>query len=326
MKIAVLGAGAWGSALAAHSARCGHETFLWARDGSVAAEIEARRRHPRRLSEFIFPDGVRAGSALSQAGEAEILVLAVPSSSLRALLASIPFSPSGAILLSAIKGFEVDSGKRVSEVVSERFPSAPFAVLSGPTFADGVMRGDPTAAVVASGSEAARGSIQRALSSPTFRLYESDDVLGVELFAGLKNVIAIAAGIVSGVGYGHNTVAALMTRGLAEISRLMLARGGREKTLLGLAGVGDLVLTCTGAQSRNRRLGEEIGRGRPAAEALSELEEVAEGSLACLAAARLAAESAVEMPIADAVRRVLYEESAPREAIRALMTRQLRAE
>jgi glycerol-3-phosphate dehydrogenase (NAD(P)+) len=263
---------------------------------------------------------------LAEAGNSDVLVLAVPSSSLRALLASLPFSPAGAILVSAIKGFEVESGKRVSQVVSERFPSVPFAVLSGPTFAEGVMRGDPTAAVVASGSPETSRLIQLSLSSPTFRLYQSDDVTGVELFAGLKNVIAIAAGIVSGLGYGHNTLAALLTRGLAEISRLMLARGGREKTLLGLAGVGDLVLTCTGAQSRNRRLGEEIGRGRHPAAAMAGLDEVAEGTLACLAAARLAAESSVEMPIAEAVRRVLYDNLAPGEAIHALMTRHLRAE
>lgn len=325
MRVAILGAGSWGSALASHSVRCGHETFLWARDASVAEEIERSGRHPRRLEGYAFPAGLRAGGDLSLAAGADLLVLAVPSSSVAALLDALPFSPSGAVV-SAIKGFEVATGRRVSELVSKRFPEAPFAVLSGPTFAEGVMRGDPTAAVIASASEETSGSIQRALSSPTFRLYQSDDVVGIELFAGLKNVIAIAAGIVSGLGYGHNTLAALLTRGLAEISRLMLARGGREKTVLGLAGVGDLVLTCTGAQSRNRRLGEEIGKGRPPASAMEGLEEVAEGAFACLAAARFAAESAVEMPIADAVRRVLHENLKPRDAIHALMTRNLRAE
>src|SRR5258706_7833043 len=188
------------------------------------------------------------------------------------------------------------------------------------------MREDPTAAVVASSSEESSRAIQLSLSSPTFRLYQSDDVVGVELFAGLKNVIAIAAGIVSGLGYGHNTLAAVLTGGLAEISRLPLVGGGREKTLLGLAGVGDLVLTCTGAQSRNRRLGEEIGKGLPPAAALAQLHEVAEGTLACRAAARFAAESAVEMPISEAVRRVVYEDLRPREAIQARITRQLPAE
>jgi glycerol-3-phosphate dehydrogenase (NAD(P)+) len=230
------------------------------------------------------------------------------------------------IWVSAVKGFEIETGRTISRVLAERVSAERIAVVSGPTFADEVMRGDPTAAVVASERAETAQFVQQALSSPVFRLYGSEDVVGVELCGGLKNVIAIASGIVSGLGLGHNTIAALMTRGLAEILRLVLARGGREKTLLGLAGAGDLMLTCTGSQSRNRRVGEEIGRGTPATEAIAKTPEVAEGTRACVAAVAMAAASRVEMPIAAAVREVLYEGVAPRDAIRALMTRDLRAE
>jgi glycerol-3-phosphate dehydrogenase (NAD(P)+) len=233
---------------------------------------------------------------------------------------------AGARYLSAIKGFETETGRRVSQLVADRRPGRPFAVLSGPTFADGVVRGDPTAAVVASADAATASAIQRELSSGTFRLYQSDDVAGVELAGGLKNVVAIAAGIVAGLGFGPNTTAALMTRGLAEISRLVLALGGREKTLSGLAGVGDLMLTCTSAQSRNRSVGERIGRGQTLADAAAAVGETAEVTRACLAASRMAAACGVEMPINDAVRRVLYEGLAPRLAVHELMTRDLRSE
>ena len=326
MKVSVIGAGSWGSALAIHAGRSGNETLLWGRDPAIAESIEARRRHPRRHRDAELPARLRATADPLSAARADLVILAVPSSALSETLEALaPAVPRGSFL-SAIKGFEIESGRRVSQIVRERFPGNPFAVLSGPTFADGVVRGDPTAAVVASSDPAVAERVQRDLSSPTFRLYQSDDVVGVELAGGAKNVVAIAAGIVAGLGLGANTVAALMTRGLAEITRLVLAEGGRERTLAGLAGVGDLMLTCTGPQSRNRQVGERIGRGEAPGAAMAAMAEVAEGTRACLAVARLAARSGVEMPINDAVRRVLHEGLDPRAAIAELMTRGLRAE
>ncbi len=326
MKIAVIGAGAWGTALAIHAARQGSETLLWARDPRIADAVAAGRRHPKRHSEIDLPPSLVATSDLTRAGGVDLILLAVPSSALSETVAALPGLSESTRFVSAIKGFEIETGRRVSEVVRARFPRNPFAVLSGPTFADGVVRRDPTAAVVASGDRATAAEVQRELSSPTFRLYQSDDVAGVELAGGLKNVVAIAAGVVTGLGLGANTIAALVTRGLAEMTRLVLARGGRERTLAGLAGVGDLMLTCTGSESRNRRVGEQIGRGEAPERAMALVTGVAEGTRACLAAAKLAAESRVEMPINDAVRRVLYEGLPPRVAIAELMTRDLGAE
>ncbi len=326
MKIAVVGAGAWGTALAIHSARSGNDTVLCARDPAVAVSIDRDRRHPSRHPGAVFPPGLRARADLDAVRNAGLVVLAVPSPALPAVLAALAAVGGRPALVSAVKGFEIETGRRVSELAAERLPGRPFAVLSGPTFADGIVRGDPTAAVVASTDAGFAAEIQRALSSELFRLYDSDDVAGVELAGGVKNVVAIAAGIVSGLGLGANTTAALMTRGLAEITRLVLARGGRAKTLAGLAGVGDLMLTCTGPQSRNRRVGERIGQGAAPAEAIASVPETAEGTRACLAAAKMAEASGIEMPINDAVRRVLYEGLSPRSAIRELMTRDLRSE
>lgn len=326
MKVAVFGAGSWGTALAIHAARAGNETLLWARDPAVAAAIERKRRHPTRHSATEIPPAVRAVSDAAEAREAGLLVLAVPSPAVSPVLEEAARAGGDAPILSAIKGFEIETGRRVSEIVAARFPGRVFAVLSGPTFADGVVRGNPTAAVVASADGAAAAAIQRALSSESFRLYQSEDVAGVELAGGLKNVVAIAAGIVAGLGLGPNTTAALMTRGLAEMSRLVLARGGKARTLAGLAGVGDLMLTCTGPQSRNRSVGERIGRGETPRAAIAAVRETAEGIRACVAAARMAEASGIEMPINDAVRRVLYEGLPPRAAIHELMTRELRSE
>lgn len=326
MKVSVVGAGAWGSALAIHAVRCGCETRLWARDPAVAESIARERVHPRRHSHVRLPKELQATSDPRGVTDADLLVLAVPSSAVAETLRALgPVAPR-ACFLSAIKGFEIETGRRVSEIVCEEFPGNSFAVLSGPTFADGVVRGDPTAAVIASADRAAAERLQRALSSALFRLYASDDVAGVELAGGVKNVVAIAAGIVSGLGLGPNTSAALVTRGLAEITRLVLALGGRERTLSGLAGVGDLMLTCNGAQSRNRQVGERIGKGERAEEAIAAVGQTAEGVRACVAAARMAAAAGIEMPINDAVRRVLHEGLPPRDAIAELMGRDLRAE
>ncbi|MEP6994903.1 MAG: NAD(P)H-dependent glycerol-3-phosphate dehydrogenase, partial [Acidobacteriota bacterium] len=255
------------------------------------------------------------------------IFLCVPCEALRPLLARMPDRDGKSLrFVSTSKGVEPDSLKRMSEIVLERYPGAAVAALSGPTFAEGVARGDPTAAVVASGDGAWAGEIQRSLSSSGLRLYRSDDVVGVELAGALKNVVAIAAGIVSGLGFGHNTLAALVTRGLTEIGRIVRGYGGQDRTVHGLAGIGDLLLTCTGQQSRNRFVGEQIGRGRSLLEVLTELPEVAEGVRTCRAVPKLAAGAHAEAPIADAVIQVLYEDVAPRDAVDRLMTRALRSE
>ncbi len=325
MKVTILGAGSWGTALSIHLARGGHEVLLWGRDSAVCAAIESARLHPKRLAGTPVPAGVHATADLERAwAHSATAVVAVPCASFRPLFESARRLPGILRFLSVAKGIEPDTLKRMSEIILEFRPGAEVAALSGPTFADEVARGDPSAAVVAGGALARE--LQREFSSPLFRLYSSEDLVGVELAGALKNVVAIAAGAVSGLGFGHNTLAALVTRGLAEIARIVRACGGEERTIHGLAGVGDLMLTCTGRQSRNRRLGEEIGRGRDLSAVLAEMPEVAEGVRTCLAMPKMAAAAGVEAPIAEAVRQVLYEGVAPRKAVERLMTRALKAE
>lgn len=328
MKVSVLGAGAWGTALSIHLARSGHEVLLWGRDPDVARRIGSDRLHPRRLAAVPIPDGVRATSDLSDARSfSDTVLLAVPCAALREVLEAFggPHARPRRFVSTA-KGIEPDSGKRMSEVVLEHFPDSPVAALSGPTFAEGVALGDPSAAVVAQTGESFAREVQREFSSGAFRIYSSSDLAGVELCGALKNVIAIAAGIVSGLGFGHNTLAALVTRGLAEIGRIVHACGGEMRTVYGLAGMGDLMLTATGRQSRNRNLGQAIGQGRRAADVLAEMPEVAEGARTCLAVPRIAAQAGVEAPIADIVLDVLHGGCDPREGVERLMTRALRPE
>ncbi len=230
MKVSVLGAGSWGTALSIHLARVGHEVTLWARDPEVALTIEATRRHRRRYTDLMIPPAVHATSSLEEAcAHGETLVFSVPCISLRAVLEAAPPIPPGRRVLSTGKGLEPDTGKRMSQIVREYSSGAQVAALSGPTFAEGVVRGDPTAAVVADSGEGLARELQKSFSGPLFRLYSSDDLAGVELCGALKNVVAIAAGIVSGLGFGHNTLAALVTRGLAEIGRIVRGKGGRPE-------------------------------------------------------------------------------------------------
>jgi glycerol-3-phosphate dehydrogenase (NAD(P)+) len=328
VRVSILGAGSWGTALSIHLARSGHHVLLWARDSEVVRAIVKERRHPRRLAGVALPPGVRATSDLSEAlGFSSTLVLAVPCASMRSLLQRSPRFDSAALrFVSTAKGIEPESLKRMSQIIREEHPHSPVAALSGPTFAEGVARGDPSAAVIASENEDFARELQEQFSSSQFRLYRSTDLVGVELAGALKNVVAIAAGIVSGLRFGHNTLAALVTRGLAEMGRIVRARGGEDRTIHGLAGIGDLLLTCTGLQSRNRHVGEEIGRGGKLAEVLVEMPEVAEGARTCLAVPTMAAQAGVEAPIAEAVVEVLYEGVEPREAVERLMTRALREE
>jgi glycerol-3-phosphate dehydrogenase (NAD(P)+) len=299
---------------------------MWVREPEVVAAIAERGENAAFLPGVELPAELRAFSRLDEALEgAEMVLVVVPSEYSRGIYREMrPLLLPGALLVSATKGLERDTLRRMSEVAAEETPAHPVAVVSGPSFALEVARALPTAVVAASGDHAVAHSIQHALSTRTFRVYSSEDLVGVELAGALKNVIAIAAGIVDGLGYGHNTLAGLITRGLAEISRLAGALGGRPETLAGLAGLGDLVLTCTGALSRNRRVGQGLGRGLSLADASAGL--VAEGVRTTLAACALAEREAVEMPIARQMKAVLYDGKAPRAALEELMLRSLKRE
>jgi len=328
VRLAVVGGGSWGTALAAHLTRCGHAVGLWLRDPKAAAEIRDRGTNEAYLSGISLPPGIEATSELGHAlGTAEAVFMAVPSTASRSVYREARAAiPRGAPLVSATKGIETDTLLRMSEVAAQELPGHPVAVLSGPSFAAEVAAEQPTAVVVASMEREVAEAMQRVLANRTFRAYSSDDVVGVELAGALKNVIAIAAGIVDGLGYGHNTVAALVTRGLAEITRLAVALGGRPDTLAGLAGLGDLVLTCTGSLSRNRRVGQALGRGESLAKAVAETRMVAEGIRTTQAAAVMAERAGVEMPIVQQMRGVLYEGKRPRQAVDELMLRSLKRE
>jgi len=327
VNVAVIGGGSWGTALAAHLGRLSHTVRLWVRDPQRAREIGERHENTRYLPGIVLPPLLATGDLQEAVAGAEMVAVVVPSEFCRKVYRALrPALPAGALLVSATKGLEIDTRRRMSEVAAEEAAGHPLAVLSGPSFALEVAQGQPTTVVVASSDLAMAEGVQRALSSRAFRAYSSDDVVGVELGGALKNVIAIAAGIVLGLGYGRNTAAALITRGLAEMTRLAVALGGRPDTLAGLAGLGDLVLTCTGELSRNRRVGQALGEGRKLPEVLAELSMVAEGVRTTLAACALAEAAGVEMPIAEQMRAVLYEGKPPREGVEELMLRTLKRE
>jgi glycerol-3-phosphate dehydrogenase (NAD(P)+) len=328
-RFAVLGAGSWGTALAVHLGRIGHEVTLWARDPALALEIERTRHNSRYLSDVAVPAPVRCTSELRGAVEgAAFVVFALPSHGLRAVAReTAPWLPHGTVLVSAAKGLESESHARMSHVLArETLDTLPVVVLSGPSFAVEVARGLPTAVLAASADAAAAESVQQTFRGPALRLYASDDVVGVEIGGALKNVIAIAAGVVEGTGLGHNALAALITRGLVEISRLAMAEGGRRDTLAGLSGLGDLVLTCTGSLSRNRHVGVELGRGRKLDDVLNEMRMVAEGVRTTGAALALGAQHGIELPIAAQMAAVLEGRRTPREAVEALMLRPQKSE
>ena len=327
--MAVLGAGSWGTALALHLSRVGHDVTLWGRDGCLLEDMRRTRANRRYLPDVVLPADVKlAGRVVEAIERADYIVFAVPSHGLRAVVKdAASHVASGAILVSTAKGLEEGTHARMSEVLAQETGSRhPIVVLSGPSFAAEVARGLPTAVLAASGDAAAVRGVQEHFRGPTFRLYGSEDVTGVEIGGALKNVIAIAAGAVEGLGLGHNSMAALITRGLAEISRLACAEGGRRETLAGLAGLGDLVLTCTGDSSRNRHVGIELGRGRGLDEILAGMHMVAEGIRTTGAALALGAKHGIELPIAAQMRRVLDGSASPREAVEALMIRKQKAE
>jgi glycerol-3-phosphate dehydrogenase (NAD(P)+) len=328
-RIAVLGAGSWGTALASHCARIGHEVCLWGRDEALVSDIMRTGENPGYLPGIPLSSAITATSSLEAAlSGAAIVIAAIPSHGMRDVLRrAAPAVASDAIVVSATKGLETDSLDRMSQVIADEIGTdRPVVVLSGPSFASEVARGLPTAIVAASVDQEAGCRVQEALKGPAFRLYASDDVSGVEFGGALKNVIAIAAGAVEGLGLGHNALAALITRGLVEISRLASAGGARRDTLSGLSGLGDLVLTCTGDLSRNRRVGFELGRGRTLSEILSPMRMVAEGVRTTHAALALGARHRVELPIAAQMAAVLDGRTSPRDAVETLMLRRQRQE
>jgi len=328
-RIAVLGAGSWGTALAVHCARIGHAVDLWGRDASLMRDIVQTHANTAYLPGVTLAPSIAPTASLETAlADATLVIAAVPSHGMRNVLrAAAPFLGRGAVLVSATKGLETDSLARMSQVAAdETGPDRPIAVLSGPSFALEVARGMPTAVVVASADADTAARVQHTLKGPALRLYGSDDVTGVEFGGALKNVIAIAAGVVEGLGIGHNAMAALITRGLVEMSRLASAEGSRRETLAGLSGLGDLVLTCTGDLSRNRHVGIELGRGRPLGDILSETRMVAEGVRTTAAALALGQRHGVELPLAAQMAAVLDGRTPARQAVEALMLRPQRSE
>lgn len=330
-NVAVLGSGSWGSALAGVLADKGDRVMLWARRAELAEEINRTHANAKYLPGARFPDNLHATSDLGEAlAHAEMVVFVAPSHATREVARkAAPFLPRNATIVSATKGIENDSLMFIDEVLQEELPGElheRFAFLSGPSFAKELALQHPTGVVIASRSVDVRDHVMRRFHTPYLRVYGSDDVIGVECGGALKNVIAIAAGAIEGMGLGHNTRAILITRGLAEIARLSVARGGQPLTLAGLSGMGDLVLTCTGELSRNRTVGMELGKGRKLGEILASLGHVAEGVKTAKSAYDLSKRLGVDMPITCEVYSVLYEDKPVQEAARTLMARDLTVE
>jgi len=327
--IAVLGAGSWGTALAIQFARSGRAVRLWGRDARALATLERERCNRRYLPDAQFPSSLHTEPNLAAAiaGCTDVLI-AVPSQGFRAMLEQLrPLLRPGMRLAWATKGFELGTGKLPHRVVREVLGEGwPIAVLSGPTFAKEVGAGLPTAMTVASPDEAFARAIARRISGANFRAYTSTDIVGVEVGGAVKNVLAIGTGISDGMGYGANTRIALITRGLAEMTRLGEALGAQRETFMGLAGLGDLVLTCTDNQSRNRRFGLAIAGGQSIDQALQSIQQVVEGLHAARAVHQVALRERIDMPICEAIYRVLYEGLPVGQAVNALMAREVRAE
>jgi glycerol-3-phosphate dehydrogenase (NAD(P)+) len=329
--IAIIGAGGWGTALAITMARAEREVRLWAYESYLVETILATRENPIYLPSARVPESVRVSNSMKEVlAGAGIVIIAVPSHVYRPVVSQMmPLLDAEMHFVSAAKGIENDTLMRMSEVVVDVLKPAfmpQVAAISGPTFAPEVARGEPTALVVASPDERLRLFLQKELSAPRFRLYTNSDLIGVEIGAAVKNIIAIAAGVAEGLGLGSNPAAALITRGLAEIMRLVEACGGRRETLAGLAGLGDLVLTCYGNLSRNRRVGIALGKGGSIDEIVSNMRMVAEGVKTAKATVALARKLNVEMPIAEKMYSVLYEGLNAQVAIDDLMERKLKEE
>ena len=330
MKVSIIGAGAFGTAMAAVAARAGNEVLLWAHDPAVAEGIRETGLNPNYLAGVKLAENVRATNDVAEAATfSDSLFMVVPSHHYREVLGNLAVHLTRPVsVISGTKGIENETLERMSQISAHVLGEGlrAFAVLSGPTFALECARGDPSAAVIASKDLELAQQLQQAMSSSTFRLYHSNDVIGVELAGSLKNVVAIAAGVLEGLGLGANTNAALITRGLHEITKLGIALGGRLETFAGLAGMGDLVLTCTGALSRNRTVGVLLGQGKKLEDILRDAKFVAEGIKTSKSAKEIADQHQIEMPITSEMYRVLYEDESVRGSIQKLMTRALKAE
>lgn len=327
-EICVAGGGSWGTALAHLLATNGYKTSLWLRDAAVAEAVCKQHENPRYLPGFALHPSLAATTDPAVLGR-EIVVLAVPCQQLRGwLAANVAFFRKNAVLVNAAKGIETANLATCAEVTEQSLGHlAPrYAALSGPSFAVDVLRGLPTAVVLATEDEALGHLLRQIFSGSSFRCYSSTDVMGVEMGGAVKNVMAIAAGVCDGLGLGHNSRAALITRGLAEMSRLGLARGAQPHTFMGLSGLGDLTLTCTGDLSRNRQVGLRLGRGEKLEHITTSLGMVAEGVKTTAAIHELARRLEVDAPLTDAVYRILYEDSDPQEVLHNLMSRRLRDE
>jgi glycerol-3-phosphate dehydrogenase (NAD(P)+) len=329
-RIAVIGAGAWGTALTVSLARRGgHQLSLWAHSPDHAVQLADTGENTRYLPGFILPADVRITANLSHAiAGADMLLCVTPSQALRSVMVQIaPMLTSRQILLSASKGIEEKTFLRMSQIMSEYAPSNPIGTLGGPSFAQEVAAAMPTAITLAIDDPILGKSLQDDFSSASLRTYRNEDVIGTELGGALKNVIAIAAGVITGLEHGNNATAALITRGIAEITRLTMACGGRRETMSGLSGIGDLVLTCTGGLSRNRTVGVELGKGRKLDDIIARLNgKVAEGVSTTTATLGLARRYGVEMPITEQMAAILHQDKAPLDAIRELMSRPGRTE
>ncbi|HUQ11609.1 MAG TPA: NAD(P)H-dependent glycerol-3-phosphate dehydrogenase [Steroidobacteraceae bacterium] len=327
--VAVLGAGSWGTALAIQFGRAGHPTRLWSRSAADAAAMRAGRENRRYLPDAKFPDGIEIHDDLAAAVRGAVaIIIAVPSHGLRSLLEQLkPMLARDARLAWATKGFELDTGKLphqvAYEVLGDRYP---VAVLSGPTFAREVGIGLPTAMTIASPDAEFAAHLARSLHATNFRAYTSTDIVGVEVGGAVKNVLAVGAGLSDGLGFGANTRIALITRGLSEVTRLGVALGAQPETFMGLAGLGDLVLTSTDNQSRNRRFGLALAAGKSVETALREIGQVVEGYTAARAVHAVALRERVDMPIAQGIYRILYENEPAKDVVKDLMTRPIRAE
>jgi glycerol-3-phosphate dehydrogenase (NAD(P)+) len=328
-SVTVLGAGSWGTALAVHLARVGHSVRLWSIETEIVAEMVSRRANAVYLPDIALPPSVQPTTSLEEALDgAELVLSTVPSHATRSVArAAAPLLRPSATIVSAAKGLELESLNRMSQVIDQEVGGRhPVVVLSGPSFAIEVAREMPTAVSVACADLGAAERVQAEMRGRFFRIYATTDVAGVEIGGALKNVIAIAAGVVEGLGFGHNTLAALITRGLAEIMRLAAAEGGRRETLAGLTGLGDLVLTCTGPYSRNRHVGIELAKGRPLDQILAGMKMVAEGVKTTEAALALGARRGVELPIASQMAELLGGRKSARAALEELMLRPQRVE
>ena len=327
--VAVLGAGSWGTALAIQFARAGHPTRLWSRSAADVSAMRAQRQNRRYLPDAAFPDGIAVHDDLAAAVKGAVaIIVAVPSHALRVLLTQLkPLLARDARLAWATKGFELDTGKLPHQVAYEVLGDKyPVAVLSGPTFAREVGMGLPTAMTIASPDAEFAAQLARSLHAPNFRAYTSTDIVGVEVGGAVKNVLAVGAGLSDGLGFGANTRIALITRGLSEVVRLGVALGAQPETFMGLAGLGDLVLTSTDNQSRNRRFGLALAEGKSVETALREIGQVVEGYTAARAVHEVAQREKVDMPLVRGIYRILYGNEPARDVVKDLMTRPIRAE